>query len=228
MNEFTISSTSASIGLCKEHYARLYSYLHPSIPCESCSAKPKQWENFTRHCPSPNIVNGYLSHISNEKSTLTASSTICYKYFQSIVQQIGTHTSSALTHDLDTIGRTLMQQIHFLKLKGQSIHKEEFYEMTMCKAANTLLTTVKCDEAMLLSKLYQAFCVKIQLDSSIINNIPPCSVQKKHIILRVGAGFCQDFTQSLVNVCKHDRYLVVTWSKHYQLHLARVRTAHVQ
>ena len=91
VNEFTISNTSASIGLCKEHYARLYSYLHPSIPCESCSAKPKQWENFKRHCPSPNIVNGYLSHISNEKSTLTASSTICmscYKYFQSIVQQL--------------------------------------------------------------------------------------------------------------------------------------------
>ena len=76
----------------------------------------------------------------------------------------------------------------------------------MCKAANTLLTAVKRDEAMLLSKLYQAFCVKIQLDSSKYPSL--FSTEETHTPSRrwVLSRLHSIFGECLIMVCKHDRY----------------------
>ena len=145
VSQFTISSTKQSVGLCMEHYTQIYSHLHADTPCDSCGAKPEKWEAFKRHCPSPTLINDYLSHISTETSSLTASSTICtscYKYFQSIVQQLkslNTPTVAPTLHNIDTIATTLSQQIQLLKSKGQNIDKSEFYEMVMCLYAHTLI-----------------------------------------------------------------------------------------
>ena len=126
VNTFTISSSSQSVALCREHYAQVYTHLHPATPCDSCGVKPKKGEAFKRHCPSPAVVNGYLSHISTETSSLTASSVICtscYKYFQTIVKQlnqklVSTPTSNPSTNNIDTILTTILQS---LKCKGQTI-----------------------------------------------------------------------------------------------------------
>ena len=82
VNMFTVSTTKQFIGLCREHYQQMYGHIHHAAAFDSCGAKPKKGEAYTRNCPSPSIVNGYLSHISIETSALTSSSTIylsCYK-----------------------------------------------------------------------------------------------------------------------------------------------------
>ena len=116
VNTFTISSSSQSVALCREHYAQVYTHLHPATPCDSCGVKPKKGEAFKRHCPSPAVVNGYLSHTSTKTSSLTASSVICtscYKYFQTIVKQlnqklVSTPTSNPSTNNIDTILTTIL------------------------------------------------------------------------------------------------------------------------
>ena len=168
VNAFTVSTTKQSIGLCKEHYQQMYEHIHHAAACDSCGVKPKKGEAFTRHCPSPTIVNGYLSHISNETSALTSSSTIClscYKYFQSIVGQIksvGEPNPVLATNDIDTVLTTLSQQIRSVRSRGNSI---EFYEMVMCITAQNLATIMKADEAMLLSALYESFVNRVYIES---------------------------------------------------------------
>ena len=65
---FTMSAcaTKQSIGLCKKHYNKMYSILNQKTPCNSCGAQPRKGkgEVFSRHCPSPDLINEYLSAIS--------------------------------------------------------------------------------------------------------------------------------------------------------------------
>ena len=62
VNAFTVSTSKQSIGLCRKHYKQMYAFLYHT-PCDSCDDKPKRGEVFSRHCPSPALVNGYLSYI---------------------------------------------------------------------------------------------------------------------------------------------------------------------
>ena len=123
----------------------MYEHMHHAAACDSCGAKPKKREAFTRHCPSPTLVSGYLSHISTETSALTSFSTIClscYKYFQSIVGQIkSVHEPNPVlaTNDIDTVLTTLSQQIQSDRSKGESI---DFFEMVMCITAQNLATVM--------------------------------------------------------------------------------------
>ena len=89
--------------LCKAHYMRVTTALHAPRPCESCNSKPKWGEQHTRHCPSPDTVNTYLSIISGEPSTLSSSSLICthcYKFFQKFH---ATSTTSSTSSEVKTI-----------------------------------------------------------------------------------------------------------------------------
>ena len=81
---FTVEESVTTVGLCRDHYNLLYTQLHVSATCESCDAKPKKGECFTRHCPAPDSVNTYLSLLSSDPSHLTDESLIChacYKHF---------------------------------------------------------------------------------------------------------------------------------------------------
>ena len=73
------------------HYVRhttitsTHTHTHTVTTCESCGGRPKRGEKLNRHCPSPNIVNGVLSTVSDELSCLTGKSKICiacYQYFK--------------------------------------------------------------------------------------------------------------------------------------------------
>ena len=124
-----------------------------------CTTKERKRRFFPRNCPSPDLINEYLSAISNEPSTLTSVSTIClscYKYFQSIVSQVakGEQIPVQPIKDINTIFASLSEQIESIRLKGTNIESNELYEMVMCLNARELAKTMSADEAMLLPTLY--------------------------------------------------------------------------
>lgn len=126
-----VNDQSTLIGLCREHYTKMYMILN-NAPCASCQTKPKKGESFNRHCSSPEVVNEYLSQVSEEKSALTSSSTICftcYKYFQSIIAQVtGKGKPLVPTESLGAIVARLTLETQMIREKGESIDCSEFYE----------------------------------------------------------------------------------------------------
>ena len=69
----------------------------------------------------------------------------CYKYFQSVVQQlrpIGMPTTGVSTNDLDTVTTMLSQKIQLHRSKGRDTGKE-VYEMIMYQLAQTLAAVLQ-------------------------------------------------------------------------------------
>ena len=65
VHSFTVSTCTSrqSIGLCKQHYNQMYVTLNHAAPCDLCGTRPKRGEVFSRHCPSPTIVNEYIHEL---------------------------------------------------------------------------------------------------------------------------------------------------------------------
>ena len=79
----------ASVGLCKQHYQKMYKFLHQRVPCKSCGAMPNDTEHFPYHCPHPVIINRYLED-KGDTSALDPTHWICgayYKFFCAIVKK---------------------------------------------------------------------------------------------------------------------------------------------
>ena len=153
------------MGLCREHYTKMYTALN-SVPCASCQEKPRKGETFNRHCSSPEVVNQYLRQISQETSTLTNTSTICFtchKYFQSIVAEVtGKGRPLEPMESIEAITTRLLLEIQTIRAKGESIECSEFYEMVFCKIGKYLNSKMKANEAILLSTLYNSFITEAQ------------------------------------------------------------------
>lgn len=203
---YTIGDCDQTIALCEEHYRRMYLYLNSVRPCDSCGKKPRRNETFNRHCPSPDIVNKHLENISSETSNLSVSSIVCsncYKYFLAISRLENTQsTISEQSPSLNALETMLSQKVQELSSKAQTIGKEEYIEMIMYQAAQTVLAVVKADEAMFLSKLYKNFISDIHVASKKypslnLGNIsqPSC----RWVLSRLHALF----GDSLKMVCKH-------------------------
>lgn len=113
--------------------------------------KSRRNETFNRHCPSPDVVNRHLENISSESSNLSASSIVCsncYKYFLAISRQANTQsTTSEQSPSLNALETMLSQKVQELSSKAQNIGKEEYIEMIMYQAAQTVLAVMKTDEA---------------------------------------------------------------------------------
>ena len=187
----------------------MYVSLHQSTPCNSCGAMPKKGEVFSRHCSSPTVINGYLSHISSEPSSLTSSSTIClpcYKYFQSIIAQEEKANTVLATKDIDTILTSLSEQVNDVRLRGERIESSEFYEMVMCIIAQNLASVMKADEAiMLLSPFYKLFVHKVHTEAQHYPTLHP--VEDEHTKKRwVLSRLYFYFGDALVAACKHVCY----------------------
>ena len=72
-----LSFTHQTTPLCQAHYNKIHSYLHAPVECDSCNARPKKGEQYSRHCPNPDRINTYINNISNEPLALNDSSRIC-------------------------------------------------------------------------------------------------------------------------------------------------------
>ena len=86
---FSIEKHQISVLLCLSHYNQLYSQLNPSSPCHSCGCKPTKGDQFNRHCQHPELINMYLSLVSNQPSCLSKESiicTACYMHFNTIIK----------------------------------------------------------------------------------------------------------------------------------------------
>ena len=211
-----VNDQSTFIGLCREHYTKMYTILN-SAPCASCKTKPKKGETFNRHCSSPEIVNEYLNQVSEEKSALTSSCTICftcYKHFQSIIAQVtGKGTPLVPTESLGAIITRLTLEVEVIRGKGESIECSEFYEMVLCITGKYLSSRMKTDEAILLSTLYQSFVIQVHteaknytsLDLISGNKIP----QKRWVLSRL----YRHFGEVLRVACRHFRYGTVLYHK---------------
>lgn len=156
---FTVDENSTHIPLCQTHYLDVYSKVHLPNPCESCEAKPRKGEQFTRHCPAPDVINGYLNAISNESRNLTSNSTFCltcYKYFNAILKQVlqATITPSVPTPNIDHVIANIAEKQLHLQNKLPDLQCSEFFELMACLSAHKLATTFRNDHAMLLPTLY--------------------------------------------------------------------------
>ena len=210
---FTCTSEhTMSIGLCREHYNRMYMSLH-APPCDTCLTKPRKGETFSRHCSSPEVVNEYLSHISAECSALTSESRLCfycYKYFQSIISQVKGEgkqlVSSAASIEIQT-----------LQGKGENIESIDFYEMVMCIIAKNLIALLKADEAVLLSTLYKSFVDKVYSESTKYTLCDPrrdsTIPQKRWVLSRL----YRHFGDILTVTCRHSRYGTLLYHKNCDL-----------
>ena len=208
VSAFMVSIATQSIGLCREHYQRMYVSLHQSTLCNSCGAMPKKGEVFSRHRGSPSGINGYLSHISSEPSSLTSSSTMClpcYEYFQSIIAQEKEANPVVVAKDIDTILTSLSEQVKDVRLKGERIESSEFYEMVMCIVTQTLANAMKADEAMLLSALYQLFVHKVHTEVKhypMLHPVKDKNIPKKRWVLsRLYFYFGDALAAACMHVC---------------------------
>ena len=209
---FTAEPTGASVGLCQDHYLRLYSKLYQFAPCESCNARPKKGEQFYRHCPSPNEVNAYLNLITSEHCALTSDSCICltcYKFFNSVVKQIrGVNIEN--TTDINMVIVLIDKRIEATQ---PQLTWNDHIELMMCKTAKKLAELMKSDGAILLPVLYSKFCHEVQNRASLLPPLSSLPNQKIPGIRWLLSRLHSLFGDSLQVICKQSRYGSVLFHK---------------
>ena len=98
-----LDSGTQPITVCGDHYNQLYRQFHKtSHPCFSCGIKPKRGTTFTRHCPNPSLVNGYLSE-GGEAGEITSSDCICLSCYKAHLAIIRAHEENNSLEDLADI-----------------------------------------------------------------------------------------------------------------------------
>ena len=99
ITSFSISASASqtSLALCKHHYLSMYQHLNAPTPCCSCGAKPKKGTYFNRHCSKLELINNYLSHMTDDTLNLTASSTIVCQCRMSAIRHIKLACRTPLT-----------------------------------------------------------------------------------------------------------------------------------
>lgn len=176
-------------------------------------------EQHTRHCPSPDTVNTYLSIISDEPSTLSSSSLICihcYKFFNKFndtSSEVKTDTEAS-NIDLNTVLGELGSQIDAFNAKVANIDTSEFYELIFCHSAKKIAKTLANNEVMLLSAEYKAFYESVITPNqyNITVNIAevPC---KRWFISKLNHYFGED----IAFACKHKRFGTMIYHKNCDL-----------
>ena len=131
-----LSFTHQTTPLCQAHYNKIHSYLHAPVECDSCNARPKKGEQYSRHCPNPDRINTYINNISNEPLALNDSSRICnscYIFFNRTLKRLQ-HTKSHIVDtepeehpiDIDPVLSTLSAKITSFKSQ-EIINKIDFF-----------------------------------------------------------------------------------------------------
>ena len=161
-----LSFTHQTTPLCQAHYNKIHSYLHAPVECDSCNARPKKGEQYSRHCPNPDRINTYINNISNEPLALNDSSRICnscYIFFNRTLKRLQ-HTKSHIVDtepeehpiDIDPVLSTLSAKITSFKSQ-EIINKIEFFELVLCYLGQHIATTMATNQVLLLPDLYRKF-----------------------------------------------------------------------
>lgn len=87
------------------HYTEWYKMEHRPKPCASCGAQVKAGTKYTRYCPDPHIVNGYITchHELQEIRTIAERDNICldcYKLHTEIVKMEKSNKPSSCDSEL--------------------------------------------------------------------------------------------------------------------------------
>ena len=149
---------NTSTPLCQEHYMCVYTSLQSLPNCECCNSKCS--EQYSRHCPSPDIINPYLNQVTNEASHLTKSSIVCnlcYQFFSRIINQRQQHSDTG-TIGMAEVQANLVKQIDTIKRKDGEITLTDYTELIFCQSAQQLAKSMVKNEATLLPVIYKAFC----------------------------------------------------------------------
>ena len=174
---FTAEPTGTSVGLCQDHYLRLYSKLYQFAPCESCNARPKKGEQFYRHCPSPNEVNAYLNLITSDTVHWQVTAVFAWhvtSFFNSVVKQIrGVKIES--TTDINVVIALIDKRIEATQ---PQLTWNDHIELMMCKTTKKLAELMKSDGAILLPVLYREFCHEVQNRASLLPQLSSLPNQK--------------------------------------------------
>lgn len=184
--------------LCQSHYMYVYNALQcPADTCESCGSKCST--QYTRHCPSPEIINPYLTTVTNEESTLTKASKICnpcYQFFTRVINQQQSGNSIGLAEVQDKIARRIQDLIQ------RELSQGEYFELVFCYYAQELAMVMKKNEATLLPSSYNAFC-----DSAMdkLNEYPYFNITNNDIPCRrwFTSRLHHYFLNSITFECKH-------------------------
>ena len=204
---------------CHTHYLDMYYRTQQSNPCDSCKAKPRKGEQFGRHCPSPDIINGYLNLVSNEPRNLTSNSTIClpcYKYFSGIVKQVQ-QANANQPPSIEDVLTTILQKQHLLNNKGSDMLYSKYLELIACLTAHKLANALRNDEAMLLPAVHQSFTNEAYNQSANFPSVgvaAPGDVPGTRWLLSRLHSF---FGSSIEVQCKHKRFGSVIFHKECNL-----------
>lgn len=212
-----------STPLCKTHYMSVYSSLHAPRLCDSCKSKPKRGEQHYRHCPSPDIINSFLSVVGNEvpMNKLQATSIIClncYKLFNSVRARY--HHTKAVIEEISTAAEinltaqitTLLTQIDNIKSK-ETITEEEYFEMTCCYIIQDIATALSRNEAMLLPVIYRKFCELAHKEAATYHQNP---IETPSIIWFI-SKLHHYLGEDVVMECKHRKFGTLLYHKNCDL-----------
>ena len=133
-------SGEPSLGLCQEHYQKLYAELHPPLLCDSCGARAKLGEELTRHCP---VINSHM------ESVPVSYAMPAIQILQLKVQQEVEATS-------------VERAIERISQKTESIHVQQpcdYFELALCAVAQKMAEAMKNAEAMLLPAIHREFSI---------------------------------------------------------------------
>ena len=78
---FEVRDGSTVIGLCREHYNKLYQ-LSSAVPeCAFCGTEQRGNALINRRCPEPDKINTYLKQTQLDAGNLTSNDHICFRCY---------------------------------------------------------------------------------------------------------------------------------------------------
>ena len=197
-----VDGAITSIGLCKDHYNKMYSKVHAYEPdiCASCNTRSRRGEKFNRHCPEPDVINNYINCISSEQLQLTADSILCYPCYKYFIQITKNKSSQKQVDTIESCIRNLEGTIASLEV----CDTDDYLELTMCKVTKQLAEELKKNEAVLLSTVYRDYTSELKSNISthpkahLTDDLP----SRRWVLSRLHTHF----GDAIEVHCRHKRY----------------------
>lgn len=214
---FVVDECETQLSLCRRHYNEMYrKFKVTAKPCDSCDAKPRKGEHFTRHCPDPQTINSHFQTITGDQKSLSHESNIClpcYKYFKSIAKGAAAEDDSSLDCAYSKIANRKL----LLTSEVVSMTMNEYFELSACLVAEKLADAFRNDEARLLPSVHRHFIDTVHTNPTncpILESINPKHIPGTRWLLSRLHSF---FGSGLEVQCKHKRFGSLLFNKHCDL-----------
>ena len=209
---FQVDEDSTIIGLCRDHYNKLYTMSRATPVCASCGTKQKGSTIINRRCPESDTINSYLQEISAGDHKVTSDDYICltcYKYFRDILtktQQAQVHPIQKRIdhHSLAKVKSCIATQIN---TNGQqNLNLNEYFELSACFTAQHIADYLENDQVMLFPDIYNGFKERVSTKSltyTCIDTVQDKDMPSKRWLLARLHNF---FDNMLMVECRHRRH----------------------